>query len=117
MNCHKLESVNFSNFLIFQKERLLKERQEAFKNEIETMSGVLKAQLDAANKKYEGDFPLLHLIDLSLVFFFLTFYFRQCPNFIFLLKPSPFFYRFTCRHADARFEQNRWNGFGETPWS
>ena len=37
------------------KERLLKEWQEAFKNEIETMSGVLKAQLDAANKKYAGN--------------------------------------------------------------
>ena len=33
----------------------MKEWQEAFKNEIETMSGVLKAQLDAANKKYAGN--------------------------------------------------------------
>ena len=34
---------------------MLKERQEAFKTEIEMMSGVLKAQLDAANKKYSGN--------------------------------------------------------------
>ena len=60
----------------FQKERLLKERQEAFKNEIETMSGVLKAQLDTANKKYAGN-----VIPNFLSIFFPEFYTKVIQNF------------------------------------
>ena len=77
-----------------QKERLLKERQEAFKNEIETMSGVLKAQLDAANKKYEGNL----LYDLSSSIISYSFLPCRCGYRNVFIK---IFFRFASRHPYA----------------
>ena len=41
---------------LFQKESLSSDRQKQFQNELNTLSGALKAKYDEINKEYQGIF-------------------------------------------------------------